>query len=64
MKTEPELARVKRAASDVRASRTKYLEALTAAREYGYSFAEIARAAGVSRQAVRQALTPLDPSGR
>jgi ABC-type sugar transport system substrate-binding protein len=49
---ELELARVEQAATDVRASRTAYREALARAHEAGVPVATIARAAGVSRQAV------------
>ena len=51
------LRRVSRAARYKRAAELEYLAALRAAREAGASYAEIARAAGATRQSVRQTLT-------
>lgn len=50
------LARVKRAAAAKRRGDQQYLAALHAAHAEGLSFAQIAAAAGVSRQNVRQVL--------
>ena len=48
------LRRVKRAAAKLDAARSEYRAALLACLDAGYSYAEIARTLGVSRQAVRQ----------
>jgi DNA-directed RNA polymerase specialized sigma24 family protein len=50
------LDRVTRAASQQQRSAEQYRAALLAAREAGYTYTEIAEAAGVSKQAVRQLL--------
>lgn len=54
--TDEYLKRAKRAAVRKRRSEQEYRAALRAAREAGYSFAEIARAIGISRQAMRKLL--------
>ena len=51
--TDP-LRRVKRAATKLEGARSEYRAALLACLDAGHSYAEIARALGVSRQAVRQ----------
>ncbi len=48
------LTTVKRTAAKQQRASSEYRAALLAALKAGHSFAEIARAAGVSRQAVRQ----------
>jgi DNA-directed RNA polymerase specialized sigma24 family protein len=48
------LTNVRRAAADKAAADSRYRSALVAAHEAGLSYAAIAKAAGVSRQAVRQ----------
>jgi DNA-binding CsgD family transcriptional regulator len=48
-----ELARVKRAAAAKRRAGQRYRETLVAAFAAGYGYAEIAKAAGISRQTVR-----------
>ena len=50
--TDSDLARVKRAASRVRRAREEYRRTLVDAHEAGASVQSIARAAGVTRQAV------------
>jgi hypothetical protein len=50
------LARVKRASEAKRRAEHEYRSALEAGREAGLSFADMAKAAGVSRQAARQML--------
>lgn len=47
---------VKRAAQAKRRAEKAYRSAVVAAREAGHSYPEIARAAGTSRQAIRQLL--------
>ena len=59
-----ELARVRRRARGVQRSREAYRLALQEARAFGYSDAEIGRAAGVSRQAVRQLLGEMESEER
>lgn len=54
MSDRSELARVKRAASARRRAEDQYRAALVAAAGAGVSYAELARAAGTTRQAVRQ----------
>jgi hypothetical protein len=54
------LARVKRAAEAKRRAELEYRSALQAARNAGHSAAEIAKSAGVTRQAARQALLRLN----
>jgi hypothetical protein len=56
MRPPDPLARAKRAAVAKRRSEDAYRAALAAAHAAGHSFAEIAAAVGVSRQAVRQLL--------
>ena len=51
-----ELRRVQRAAETKRRADESYRSALVAAHAAGHSYAELARVAGVSRQAVRQLL--------
>lgn len=51
---EAALARVTRAARAKRSAEEEYREAILAARELGLDGAAIARAAGVTKQAVRQ----------
>lgn len=64
------LARVKRAASSKRRADQEYRAALLAAFNLGASYAELAKLAGTSRQAVRQlierALTgsPTEPTNK
>jgi hypothetical protein len=58
MPTNP-LTRVERAAEAKRRAEHEYRSALRAARDAGYSAAEIAKSAGVSRQGARQALLRL-----
>ena len=48
-----ELARVKRAAAAKRRAEQRYRETLVAAFAVGHGYAEIAKAAGISRQTVR-----------
>jgi transcriptional regulator with XRE-family HTH domain len=55
MPSDP-LARVKRASEAKRRAEHEYRSALEAGREAGLSFADMAKAAGVSRQAARQML--------
>jgi ribosomal protein L13E len=51
--TDP-IKRVARASQAKRRPEQEYRAALRAAREAGYSFAEIARAAGITREAARK----------
>jgi hypothetical protein len=53
-----ELARVKRAAERKSKAEQEYLAALRAAYDAGEEYADIGRAAGISRQAARQILNP------
>lgn len=46
-----------RARDEHQEARREYLAAMVDARKRGHSYAEIARAAGISRQAAREALT-------
>lgn len=48
----------------MRRAREAYRTALLEARAFGYSDAEIGRAAGVSRQAVRQLLADMESEER
>ena len=48
------LARVRQAARNAESAASEYRAALTAAHTAGVSYADIARAAGVTRQAARQ----------
>lgn len=54
--TDPVTARVARAAEAKRRAEQEYRAALAAAKDAGISYAAIAHASGVSRQAVRQLL--------
>ncbi len=54
------LERVKRASSRKRSAEEEYLAALRAAWDAGHEYADIARAAGISRQAARQILVRAD----
>lgn len=51
------LARVRRATRKLEAARVEYRAAIAAAHTEGRSYAEIARAAGISRQGARKLLT-------
>jgi regulator of protease activity HflC (stomatin/prohibitin superfamily) len=57
------LARVKRATSARRRAEREYRAALLAAREAGYSLAQVGDAAGITRQGVRK-VTVGQPSKR
>lgn len=55
-----EVRRVARAARARRAAEREYLDAICAARAAGHSAATIGTAAGVSRQAILKATSPVD----
>ena len=59
MRSNNHLERVRAASVARRASEAEYLLALASAIEAGASYANVARAAGVTRQAVRQTVTRL-----